>query len=774
MDDSVVCAAGNTRVAPMWHGAGPGTGFLSDAVPHARRPPVDWLADPGRQVRDGVCRMLASDLPFGNPQVLLLLCTSITQALSTGEWDQDARQALSGEHGSLLARFNRAQILPHEPGCLLALARLSQLLRKLYPPGPAGLARLDRQGLTLAHEAAQAKLLCLMRAEISDLRLDSIEAMHQLADALLCMAFPAPQPPRMKSGLGTCVDMPCKPPSAEPDMTCHVPVQEPMLVLPAAGLSASPTVATAPKPATPQSAASQRRVVREAWFAALQGSSHIRTARLDAWLKQVPELFDLLEQGHHGLWFAISHGKTGVVDWMIRQPAFAGFLFAPAQSDVLAQLLAGFDIENEDNRIDALKVLLVFLRQRGREGQALLDRLTPSLLATLPSTRKLLVELKLHRDVVEVAPLVIQVRRKRHKGQAARKSERLQIEQAQNQHRLQLQKARSLMSRLLNDIGGDYGSAGMTALMAACAAGDQEQVQRLLETVEQVQEVDADGRNALMHAAMHGHTGLFLPLLLCRAGLDKRCKRNFSALDYARRHGRVTWRAMLDAFDSMLVMHLHELGSARAVEIAMQYKVPPDPGKGMLHTTGLGEPELRAGLSVPDEDIEVFLRLRRQLQTSDTPQAILAQRDHNGQGCTPLRRAIRLGDPLLLRVLLESGACIDEVDEAGNTGLMDCVLDNNWFSAELCLVHYANLNQTNPAGETALMLAARLGRLAIFNLLLCNGADWRCTDLLGKNASDHALECRGANRDSMFIAGMLVHVLLYSNGLRFENGKLTG
>ncbi|MGI4936540.1 MAG: ankyrin repeat domain-containing protein, partial [Janthinobacterium lividum] len=75
--------------------------------------------------------------------------------------------------------------------------------------------------------------------------------------------------------------------------------------------------------------------------------------------------------------------------------------------------------------------------------------------------------------------------------------------------------------------------------------------------------------------------------------------------------------------------------------------------------------------------------------------------------------------------------------------------------AELCLNERASINHRNHTGMTALMIAARYGRISLFNLLLSNGADWQLRDLGGRTAQDHALSAENQSSNKMFIAEQL-------------------
>lgn len=526
-------------------------------------------------------------------------------------------------------------------------------------------------------------------------------------------------------------------------------------------------------PAKPATANAQRLALRRAWFAALQEKTSTRHARLSEWLAVDECLFAARQDGRSGLWYAIVHGKTGVLEWMCRQSGFDTFLFAPEQAQCLVELLASFDIDNEDGRIAGLKVLLAHLRHCGDEGRRLLGTITPALVRDLPSTRKLLTTLKLLVPMAEPepAPTPVTEQDRPPRSAARRTAHRQRLRHAQrDRQRIQTQDESSTLLRgleLAGRVAGMVGSLGQTALMTACIEGDHAQVAAALVSPEEVRRSDAQGRDALMLCAIHGRTDLFLPLLSCGARLSQRCRLGFTALDHARRHGRASWLAMQAAFDEILTAHLHKVGPEQAVRTALEQKpLGAETGVELIATAEMSDADLGAAICAPDRDIDDFLLLRRTLMKSSAPAVLLQQTDRKGE--TPLRRIVRLAEPLMLRTLLENGARIDETDTLGNTALLDCALRKDWVSAELCLVCHAEVDHRNLAGETAMMLAARVGALSMFNLLVCNGANWRLTDLAGKNALDHALESVIGGDDSRYIASMIGQLGRFDRGEKIE------
>ncbi|MGI4937811.1 MAG: hypothetical protein ACRYF5_13855, partial [Janthinobacterium lividum] len=166
--------------------------------------------------------------------------------------------------------------------------------------------------------------------------------------------------------------------------------------------------------------------LRQAWFAALKGSSNPKPAMLARWLQGDPQLFLANDGGRparDGLWHAISHGKTGAVVWMTEQACFGTYLLARCQQ--LPELIGSFDLDNENRRQAALTVLLQSVRKHGNAMQALVDALTPALVADAPATRALLVRFKLLDVAAQPAALITQVK---PRGAAARRKQKQAVQ----------------------------------------------------------------------------------------------------------------------------------------------------------------------------------------------------------------------------------------------------------------------------------------------------------------------------------------------------------
>ncbi|MDZ7755652.1 ankyrin repeat domain-containing protein [Rhodohalobacter sp.] len=101
--------------------------------------------------------------------------------------------------------------------------------------------------------------------------------------------------------------------------------------------------------------------------------------------------------------------------------------------------------------------------------------------------------------------------------------------------------------------------------------------------------------------------------------------------------------------------------------------------------------------------------------------------------------AIQNIDIVSLNVLLAEGADINTVDEKGNTALMLASKIGNPRMVKIILAHSPNLNQQNNMGYTALMVASEQGQVHIIEQLLKQGADTSLKNMDGRTAAELAI-----------------------------------
>lgn len=101
--------------------------------------------------------------------------------------------------------------------------------------------------------------------------------------------------------------------------------------------------------------------------------------------------------------------------------------------------------------------------------------------------------------------------------------------------------------------------------------------------------------------------------------------------------------------------------------------------------------------------------------------------------------AIQNIDIVSLNVLLAQDADIDSVDEKGNTALMLASKIGNPRMIKIILAHNPGIDMKNEAGYTALMIASEQGQTHIVEQLIKRGADPTLKNRDGLTAADLAL-----------------------------------
>jgi len=100
--------------------------------------------------------------------------------------------------------------------------------------------------------------------------------------------------------------------------------------------------------------------------------------------------------------------------------------------------------------------------------------------------------------------------------------------------------------------------------------------------------------------------------------------------------------------------------------------------------------------------------------------------------------AIQNIDIVSLNVLLAEGADINAADEKGNTALMLASKIGNPRMVKIILAHNPNINSQNNMGYSALMIASEQGQAHIVEELLKQGADSTLKNVDGFTAAELA------------------------------------
>lgn len=107
-----------------------------------------------------------------------------------------------------------------------------------------------------------------------------------------------------------------------------------------------------------------------------------------------------------------------------------------------------------------------------------------------------------------------------------------------------------------------------------------------------------------------------------------------------------------------------------------------------------------------------------------------------------LHHAAMAGLPKTVRTLIRHGAQVDLTDPFGNTALMQAAAYGSTVAAEILIEGGADIDEENRQGETPLIKAAKTGNTAVVKLLLEKGATLDLTDFTGRTALDHAKQNR--------------------------------
>ena len=117
---------------------------------------------------------------------------------------------------------------------------------------------------------------------------------------------------------------------------------------------------------------------------------------------------------------------------------------------------------------------------------------------------------------------------------------------------------------------------------------------------------------------------------------------------------------------------------------------------------------------------------------------ILAAKEWDNKGPTPLIIAASYGELDIIELLLDYGADPNLQDNWGNTALMNNAQDvaEDTYITQFLLDHGADPNIKNMVGDTALMYAAWKGYIEIMDLLVNTGADPDIKNDAGQTALD--------------------------------------
>jgi len=334
---------------------------------------------------------------------------------------------------------------------------------------------------------------------------------------------------------------------------------------------------------------------------------------------------------------------------------------------------------------------------------------------------------------------------------------------------------------------------GAHALMMAVKQEDEDLVRRLLERGADVHHTDRDGMCALRIAVLRGNQDIARRLLNAGADVTGRFANKETPVECAEREGHKDLAAYLKKRVKRLAACMDILEVvARGDHDRIKEIVVQVPNSVNVHSKKSRWTPLLIAVRAQQLDIAVTL-----LQHGADVHA------RSNEGKAAIAYAVDLDDLAMVKVLLEGGARIDQVDATGIdlreyadkqgreaiVGFIDSFVDqqaaghalflavkeddppkalsilkerplcvdartrhdrwtpllhaarsNNDAMARLLVEYNAQVNLVNSRGMTALMYAARNGNLELVRLLLNKGADVRLRSREGNTACEFALD----------------------------------
>ena len=259
------------------------------------------------------------------------------------------------------------------------------------------------------------------------------------------------------------------------------------------------------------------------------------------------------------------------------------------------------------------------------------------------------------------------------------------------------------------------GGCGETPLISASASGLDTVAARLVEAGAKLENVDNDGKSALVHAVRHHSAGHQAITLLLAAHMDA---------DALNRYDNMGWTALDWAlkFEEKGLVSATETIRARGGLTGADAATHLSPNEQLLWACTSGY----------SDGVEHVLRL---INEGANPNFV------GERGRMPLIEASRNGLEDVAVRLVEAGAELDLVDSRGFSSLMRASDSGCVAIAELLADKGAELDLVDEDNISALMHASEYGHVAVVQLLINKGAK---LDQVSANGSS-ALHCASSN-----------------------------
>ena len=118
----------------------------------------------------------------------------------------------------------------------------------------------------------------------------------------------------------------------------------------------------------------------------------------------------------------------------------------------------------------------------------------------------------------------------------------------------------------------------------------------------------------------------------------------------------------------------------------------------------------------------------------------------NWEGKTPLHLAVRRAKPELLDFFLANGVSVNQIDENGNTALINAAVGSK-NNLEKIISRTNQINHRNHKGESALTMAVKRNAKDNFDFLIANGADYNIKDNQGNDLMHYAFKSYNSRKE---------------------------
>jgi ankyrin repeat protein/beta-lactamase regulating signal transducer with metallopeptidase domain len=293
------------------------------------------------------------------------------------------------------------------------------------------------------------------------------------------------------------------------------------------------------------------------------------------------------------------------------------------------------------------------------------------------------------------------------------------------------------------------------SLHEAAAAGDLEQVNKLLAQGADIHAKDEDGRTPLHSAAWYGQKDVVAVLLAQGANVNEADGSGKTPLHLAANFGQKLVPELLLAQGTQI--NARDKAGNAPLHAAAGFAAVSEDLLELLIAKGADVKARNEAGQTPLHCVSMIKRLDYPIErTAEVLLAHGAEVDANDQsGCTPLHFAVANGNKKLVDVLVAKGADVRTKAADGTTLLHQAVESEQLEMVEWSLSRGINVNSARSDGQTALHLAVEIGENSIVEALVARGADVKARDVRGNTParlaiwSLHHLNRRSNHKDTV-------------------------